>query len=186
MMQSATSVAPLVAAAGFVDPERGVADGSAALDGARAILIERFGENADLIGELRERMWGRGRLVSRLCDGKQEAGAKFADYFEFDEPFSRLPSHRIPAMFRGERKVLGLTMDPGRRRETAPETCSQKMKRSRRSGSASPVQGGHDRWLADTVKMAWRSRIQAHLARTCACGCGSGLRTTRWPCSPRT
>ena len=74
----------------------GVADAAAALDGARAILVERFGEDADLIGVLRERMWSRGRLVSKVRDGRQEAGAKFSDYFEFAEPFTRLPSHRDP------------------------------------------------------------------------------------------
>ena len=89
-------------------------DAAAALDGARAILTERFAEDADLIGGLRERMWARGRLVSRVRDGQQEAGAKFADYFEFAEPFTRLPSHRILAMMRGEKEeVLDLELDPG-------------------------------------------------------------------------
>ena len=105
---------PQDAAAGFVDPERGVPDAAAALDGARAILAERFAEDADLIGELRELMWSRGRLVSRVREGGEQAGAKFADYFEFDEPFTALPSHRILAMMRGEKEqVLELTMDPG-------------------------------------------------------------------------
>ena len=94
--------------------ERDVADADAALEGARAILAERFGEDADLIGTLRERMWPRGRVVSRVRDGQQEAGAKFSDYFEFAEPFSRLPSHRILALLRGEKEqVLDLELDPG-------------------------------------------------------------------------
>ena len=89
-------------------------DVAAALDGARAILVERFAEDADLIGELREQMWSRGRLVSRVREGREEAGAKFADYFEFAEPFTALPSHRILAMMRGEKEeILDLTMDPG-------------------------------------------------------------------------
>ena len=58
-------------------------------------------------------MWSRGRLVSRVRAGAEQAGAKFADYFEFDEPFPALPSHRILAMMRGEREqVLELTLDP--------------------------------------------------------------------------
>ncbi|HEX2315064.1 MAG TPA: Tex-like N-terminal domain-containing protein, partial [Thermomonospora sp.] len=77
---------PGAAAEAFVDPEKGVADAAAALEGARAILVERFAENADLIGELRERMWTTGRLVSRVREGREEAGAKFADYFAFSEP----------------------------------------------------------------------------------------------------
>src|ERR1700690_3422139 len=77
------------------------------------MLSELFAEEADLIGALRERMWSRGRLVSKVRDGQQEAGAKFSDYFEFAEPFTRLPSHRILAMLRGEKEeVLDLDMDP--------------------------------------------------------------------------
>ena len=97
---------PEQAAAGYVDAGRGVADVAAALDGARAILAERFAEDADLIGELREQMWSRGRLVSRVREGREEAGAKFAGYFEFAEAFTALPSHRILAMMRGEKEEI--------------------------------------------------------------------------------
>ncbi len=104
---------PQGAAAAFVDADKGVADVAAALDGARAILVERFAEDADLIGDLREQMWARGRIASKVRAGKEEAGAKFADYFDFSEPFTRLPSHRILALFRGEKEeVLDLTLEP--------------------------------------------------------------------------
>ncbi|MDQ3901245.1 MAG: RNA-binding transcriptional accessory protein, partial [Actinomycetota bacterium] len=89
---------PASAAAAYVDPEAGVGDVAAALDGARAILVERFAEDADLVGELREEVWRRGRLVARVADGKAEAGAKFADYFDFAEKLTKLPSHRILAL----------------------------------------------------------------------------------------
>ena len=99
---------------GFVDVKRGVSDIAAALDGAQAILIERFSEEADLIGVLRERTWSRGKLVASVKDGQEEAGAKFSDYFDFNEPYPKLPSHRILAMFRGEKEgFLDVTMDPG-------------------------------------------------------------------------
>ncbi len=94
---------PEATAATYVDADKGVADAAAALDGARAILVERFAEQADLIGSLREEVWERGRMISKLREGKAEAGAKFADYFDFSEPFTRLPSHRILALFRGEK-----------------------------------------------------------------------------------
>src|SRR5436190_4613624 len=68
------TVDPAAPAAAFVDPDKGVADAAAALDGARAILVERFAEDADLIGELRGRVWTRGRLVSKVRDGKTEDG----------------------------------------------------------------------------------------------------------------
>jgi uncharacterized protein len=156
---------PLATAAGYVDAEKGVADAAAALDGAQAILTERFAEDADLIGVLRERMWGRGTLSSRVRDGKEQAGAKFADYFEFDEPFTRLPSHRILAMFRGEKEeVLDLTLDPG----DAPVpggagyTDSEALVASH--FGIQDLGRPADRWLADTVRLSWRARIQVHLS----------------------
>src|SRR5580658_6235571 len=91
-----------------------VPDVAAALEGARAILVERFAEDADLIGPLREAMAARGTLISKVRAGQEEKGAKFADYFEFSEPFARLPAHRILALFRGEKEeVLDLTFSPG-------------------------------------------------------------------------
>src|SRR5690606_13243968 len=90
-----------------------VPDVAAALEGARAILVERFAEDADLIGGLRERMWTRGRLVTKVREGKETEGAKFADYFDFSEPFTTLPSHRILAAFRGEKEeVLDVSLEP--------------------------------------------------------------------------
>src|SRR4029079_8216206 len=73
---------PTTTAQDYVDTEKGVPDAAAALEGARAILVERFAEDADLIGSLRERMWTRGRLAATVRTGKQEAGAKFSDYFD--------------------------------------------------------------------------------------------------------
>ena len=92
---------PQAQAANFVDADQGVPDVAAALDGARAILVERFAEDADLLGELREAMAARGTLSSKVREGQGQKGAKFADYFEFSEPFARLPSHRTLALFRG-------------------------------------------------------------------------------------
>ena len=191
---------PLEAGAAFVDAGKGVADAPAALEGARAILVERFAEDADLIGALRERMWSRGRLVSRVRDGKQEAGAKFADYFDFAEPFVKLPSHRILAMFRGEtEEVLDLALDP----EPAPRPGAEAAGpaagaapgagsaagTAARTGSAPAAPSGYevevarrfgvadlgrpgDRWLLETVRWAWRARILVHI--------GLDLRARLW------
>ncbi|MER0246593.1 Tex family protein, partial [Streptomyces sp. HSW2009] len=156
------SVEPRAAAATFVDAERGVADAAAALDGARAILTERFGEDADLIGELRERMWQRGRLAAKVREGKEEAGAKFADYFDFAEPFTELPSHRVLAMFRAEKEeVLDLTLEPEEPSQT-PGPSSYEQAISRRFGVADRGRPA-DGWLADTVRWAWRTRVLVHL-----------------------
>jgi protein Tex len=147
---------PAATAAGYADPERGVPDAAAALDGARAILAERFGEDADLIGTLRERMWSRGRLTARVKDGQQEAGAKYADYFEFAEPFTRLPSHRILAVLRGEKEeVLDIELDPDGGEDYEALIAGH-------FGVADQGRPG-DRWLGDTVRWAWRTRILVRL-----------------------
>jgi uncharacterized protein len=162
---------PRVLAEAFVSEDRGVPDAAAALDGARAILAERFGEDADLIGVLRERMWSRGRVVSRVRDGQQEAGAKFSDYFEFAEPFTKLPAHRILALLRGEKEeALDLELDPG---DLGAEGLA---------GDYEALIAGHvgiadqgrpaDQWLAETVRWSWRTRIQVRL--------GLDLRARLW------
>ncbi|GAB3894781.1 Tex family protein [Microbispora bryophytorum] len=159
------SLDPQATAEGYV--REGVADAAAALEGARAILIERFAEDADLIGDLRERMWSRGRLISQVREDKQESGAKFSDYFDFSEPFTRLPSHRILAMFRGEKEeVLTLTLDP-----EAEEPNDYEARIARRFGVADLGRPA-DRWLLDTVRWAWRTRVLVHL--------GIDLRTRLW------
>jgi uncharacterized protein len=160
MLLADPALDPRAAATPFVNES--VPEEAAALDGARSILIERFSEDADLIGTLRERMWTRGRLVSAVRDGKQTEGAKFADYFDFAEPFTKLPSHRILAMFRGEKEeVLDLTMSPSSSPDEEDrffETAIAGRFRISDNGRAG------DRWLLDTVRWAWRTRILIHLS----------------------
>ncbi|MEO3892266.1 Tex family protein [Nonomuraea sp. B5E05] len=145
---------PAATAEGFVT--EGVADTAAALEGARAILIERFAEDADLIGALREQLWNRGRLVSKVREGKEEAGAKFSDYFDFGEPFTKLPSHRILAMFRGEKEeILSVTLEP----DDSPDYEMRVASRFGVSDQGRPA----DKWLTETVRWAWRTRILVHL-----------------------
>ncbi|MBR7834755.1 RNA-binding transcriptional accessory protein [Actinospica durhamensis] len=153
-------------AAAYVDADKGVADADAALEGARAILVERFGEDADLVGELRERMWERGRLVSKVREGKEEAGAKFADYFSFAEPLTHIPSHRALAMFRGEKEeVLDLAFDPepeDAEPGAAPVRSGYEVRIAQRFAVEDLGRAG-DRWLLDTVRWAWRTRILIRL-----------------------
>ncbi len=154
---------PQAAAASYVNADKQVADVAAALDGARAILVERFGEDADLVGALREALWTQGRLVSKLRDGKAEAGAKFADYFDYAESFTKLPSHRILALFRGEKEdVLSLQFEdePVPTAAGVPNAYELKiMHRFNVSDRGRPA----DRWLMETVRWAWRTKIRAHM-----------------------
>ena len=154
---------PLAVAAGFVDAEKQVADAAAALDGARAILVERFAEDADLIGTLREQMWTNGLMMSTVRTGKKTEGEKFKDYFDFREPLHKLPSHRILAMFRGEKEeILELQIQPDAQDRVAGIPSSYEMKIMQRFAISDRGRSG-DRWLAETVRWAWRTKIQVHL-----------------------
>ena len=157
---------PEQAAAAFVDAGKGVADTAAALEGARAILAERFSEDPDLIGALRNRMWKHGRVTSSVRKGKEEAGAKFADYFNFSEPFTRLPSHRILALLRGEKEeILDLDLDPEGAHSTGVVVAGPGFSErviARRFGIADEGRPA-DAWLLDTVRWAWKTRILVRL-----------------------
>jgi uncharacterized protein len=154
---------PLVVAAGFVDADKQVADAAAALEGARAILVERFAEDADLIGTLREQMWTNGLMASTVRTGKKTEGEKFKDYFDFREPLHKLPSHRILAMFRGEKEeILELQIQPDAQDPVAGIPSSYELKIMQRFGISDQGRPG-DRWLAETVRWAWRTKIQVHL-----------------------
>jgi uncharacterized protein len=151
---------PTTTAEAYVNADAGVADAAAALAGARAILVERFAEDADLIGELRETMWKQGWLTSKVREGKETEGAKFADYFEFAEPLSKLPSHRILALFRGEKEeILDLTTEPV---EPGADADHYETRIAERHGIADQGRPA-DRWLRDTVRWAWRTKILLHL-----------------------
>src|SRR5580700_2102961 len=149
---------PQQAAQGFLNEN--VPDVSAALEGARAILVERFAEDADLIGPLREAMAARGTLISKARAGAGDTakGAKFGDYFEFSEPFARLPAHRILALFRGEKEeILDLTLDPGADDAAVEATIAERFGLRDEGRPADP-------WLGATVHWAWRTRILTHLS----------------------
>ncbi|MFI5624315.1 Tex family protein [Nocardioides sp. NPDC051685] len=150
---------PAVVAEGYLGEN--VPDTKAALDGARAILVERFGEDADLIGTLRERMWKQGRLVTRVREGRENdpAAAKFSDYFEFSEAYASLPSHRTLAVLRAEKEeVLEVTLSPYAEEPAPGEVTDYERSIAARFGitdSGRPA----DKWLAETVRWAWRTRI---------------------------
>ncbi|HEY1702096.1 MAG TPA: Tex family protein [Trebonia sp.] len=155
---------PRAAAAGYLSEE--VKDETAALDGARAILVERFAEDADLIGELRTRMWGRGEMVAKVREGKEEDGKKYSDYFDFAEPFTKLRAHRILAMFRAEKEeILDLTFSPVTAEEIAASLEPDADYTRPIAAKFAIEDRGRpaDKWLTDTVRWAWRTRILVHL-----------------------
>ncbi|GAC1600672.1 MAG: Tex family protein [Pseudarthrobacter sp.] len=153
-------------AARYLDAEHSIADAAAALAGARSILVERAAQDPDLAANLRERLWNQGRMVSRVKKGKESEGQKFADYFEFSQVPSGMPSHRVLALLRGEKDgVLELDLaeaDPNdddvlaaarARYEAAVAKCLGVADRGRPA----------DAWLMQTAELAWRSRVLARL-----------------------
>ena len=157
---------PADQAASFIAAEKGVETIQHALDGARSIVVERLAENASLIGDLRERVWSAGRLVSKVREGKQTSGARFADYFDWSEPFSKMPSHRILALFRGEKEdILDLAFESEPEGATKPrgEPSAYEQAIAIVCGACARGRPG-DKWIFDAVRWAWRTRISVNLA----------------------
>ena len=156
---------PEDAAAAYLNTELGVPDSKAALDGARHILMEKFAEDAELLGRLRESLWQEGMLTSALEEGQAEAGAKFSDYFAHREPVRSAPSHRALALLRGRNEgVLRLSLVAGEEDPAASRSAPHPYEGviARRFGIADQGRAA-DRWLADTVRFAWKVKIYPHL-----------------------
>ncbi|MGP9468302.1 Tex family protein [Halomonas sp. TP35] len=156
---------PEAEAAGYLRPAEGdipaVEDAKAALDGAKQILMERFAEDPELIGRLRERLWQEGELSARVLEGKQQEGAKFADYFEHDEKLAKVPSHRALAMFRGRNEgVLSLAIRlPGE--DDAPIHPAQ-VAIAKHVGISDEGRAA-DKWLGEVVRWTWRVKLYTAL-----------------------
>ncbi|MFC7848081.1 Tex family protein [Arthrobacter sp. NPDC057388] len=153
-------------AAKYLNTEHAVDDAAAALAGARAILVERVAQDPDLAENLRERLWTQGRMVSRVKKGKESEGQKFADYFEFSQAPSGMPSHRVLALLRGEKDgVLELDLaeaDPSDDEALAAARTRYESAVARFLGVADRGRPA-DSWLLQTAQVAWRSRVLARL-----------------------
>ncbi|WP_448133900.1 Tex family protein [Stenotrophomonas rhizophila] len=152
---------PQVFGATFVDADKGVADTKAALEGARAILMERWGEDAALVGELRSWLGENGVIRARVAEGKDEQGAKYRDYFEHAESLAKIPSHRLLALFRARREeILFLELDPGTDAEAGHVYAEGRV--AYKAGIADAGRPG-DRWLLDACRLTWRAKLHMHL-----------------------
>ncbi|MBB3276916.1 MULTISPECIES: Tex family protein [unclassified Pseudoxanthomonas] len=155
------SQVPEAVAAAYVDAEKGVADVKAALEGARAILMERWGENAALVGELRDWMHEVGVIRARVADGKENEGAKYRDYFDHAESLAKIPSHRLLALFRARREeILLLDLDPGNEAEAGHLLAEGRV--AKHAGVAAQGRPA-DKWLLDACRLTWRAKLHMHL-----------------------
>ncbi|MEX2475333.1 Tex family protein [Marinobacter sp.] len=154
---------PETTAASYINAETGVADTKAALDGARYILMERFAEDAELLGNLRNFIWQEGRLKVTVIESKENEGAKFRDYFDHVEPLKKVPSHRALAILRGRNEgVLGYTIVVGdgeddRRQPHPAEHRIGARWNIRDNGRAA------DKWLSDVVRWTWRVKLSTQI-----------------------
>jgi uncharacterized protein len=152
---------PEAEAAGFIDAEKGIADAKAALDGARQILMERFAEDAALVGRLRDHLSRNGVLRSRVVEGQEAAGAKFSDYFDYREALKDVPSHRALALMRGRNEgilALELAVD-----EDDPSPVKPVERMVMHAAGIEDRGRPADRWLADCARWAWRVKLSLHL-----------------------
>lgn len=154
---------PEVAAHNHIDADKGFADTKAVLDGARAILMERFAEDAALLEKIRRHLTEQAELTSRVVDGKEHEGAKFKDYFEYREKVKQIPSHRALALFRGRNEgflQLSLNADPNQDESVRGSYCEVII------ADHYKVQLGtkpSDAWRKQVISWAWRIKILMHM-----------------------
>jgi len=154
---------PETTAAGYLNAEAGIDDTKAALDGARYILMERFAEDAELLGALRDFVWQEGQLKVSVVEGKENEGAKFRDYFDHIEPLKKVPSHRALAILRGRNEgilayslVMGDAEDDRRQLHPAEQRIAAHW-RIRDNGRAA------DKWLGEVVRWTWRVKLSTQI-----------------------
>ncbi|WP_047045848.1 Tex family protein [Vibrio mexicanus] len=154
---------PETEASQYIDADKGITDTKAALDGARAIVMERIAEDANLLEKIRQHLTRNAELVSRVVEGKEREGEKFKDYFEHNEVLSKVPSHRALAMLRGRNEgFLTLTMnaDPEQEEGIRQSYCETII--SDHYG-ISLSQAPADGWRKQVISWAWRIKVSMHM-----------------------
>ena len=152
---------PEVEAAAYLGAE--VADVNAALEGARDILVEQFAEHADLLGRLRNHLMARAKVRTKVVAGKDEAGTKYADYFDYAEPWTKIPSHRALALFRARNEKVVTVEIVVDEEDSAPIKPAEAMIAA--TFAIDPAANTPaEPWLMDVVRTAWRGKLSPHLS----------------------
>ena len=151
------SLIPNEVAQAYLDVDKGVPDIAAALDGARQIIMERVAEDAELLSQLRERVWQNGILQAQVVSEKQAEAIKFRDYFDYSEAIKKIPSHRALALFRGRNEdMLLLNLKPAENDQDEHVLCSQFVSQHLQ---VTDTQRPADAWLAETARYAWKIKL---------------------------
>ena len=141
----------------YIDADQGVADAGAALDGARQIIMERLSEQAGLLAELRELIWQKGILHASVAKGKEQEGAKFRDYFNYQEAICKIPSHRALALFRGRNEnMLRMSLKPALDEDLGHQRCQQIVALQLNIDNN---QNPANTWLQETARFAWKVKL---------------------------
>jgi len=152
---------PAALALAYIDAEKNIADVKAALDGARAIVLEEFSEDATLVGSLREWLWQRGQVRAKVIEGKQGEGAKYRDYFDHAEAIRAIASHRLLALFRARNEgVLDLELEPGAQAEQGHVEAEGRI--AVHFGVAERSRPA-DIWLKECCRQSWRIKLHLQL-----------------------
>ncbi|HDZ5417877.1 TPA: RNA-binding transcriptional accessory protein [Vibrio harveyi] len=147
----------------YLDADKGVADTKAALDGARAIIMERIAEDANLLEKIRGHLNRNAEMGARVVEGKEQEGEKFKDYFNHNEPLSKVPSHRALAMLRGRNEgflTLAMNADPEQEEGVRQSYCETII--ADHYGvtlSSAPA----DTWRKQVISWAWRIKVSMHM-----------------------
>ena len=145
----------------FLNPEHNITEVSAALDGARQILMEYFSEDADIVGQLREYTWQHAQITSCVTDDKNQDAAKYRDYFEFSEAIKSIPSHRALALLRGRREnhlQVKIVLP-----ESTVGDVSDGERMIAAHFSLPNLSRAADAWLAETIRWTWKFKIFTRL-----------------------
>ncbi|WP_457582707.1 Tex family protein [Ensifer canadensis] len=153
------TIVPADRAAAFLTAD--VPDVKVALDGARDIIAEGMTENADLLGRLRSHMKGAAFLRAKVVDGKQQAGAKFSDYFDHSERWATTPGHRALAMLRGwNEEVLSVDIVVDQDDPSPVKPVERMIAATYNVGSQLPG----DKWLSEVIGWTWRVKLSMSLS----------------------
>ena len=155
------NLVPETEATAYINAEAGFADEKAVLDGAKQLLMERFSEEPELSGRLRDSLWRDGLLSSRVIAGQEEAGAKFRDYFEHDENLAKTPSHRALAMFRGRNEGF-LSLSIKLAGEDEMKSHPSEVVIAEHFGIKDAGRAA-DKWLNEVVRWTWKVKLYTRL-----------------------
>lgn len=147
----------------YLDADKGVADTKAALDGARAIIMERIAEDANLLEKIRGHLNRNAEMGARVVEGKEREGEKFKDYFNHNEPLSKVPSHRALAMLRGRNEgflTLAMNADP-EQEEGARQSYCETIIADHYGVTLSSAPA--DTWRKQVISWAWRIKVSMHM-----------------------